>query len=37
MGFLYQMSEGNLVELEQIDDKFRSMIHQIRRPEDHAV
>ena len=29
--FLYQMSEGNLVELEQIDDKFRNMIHQIRR------
>lgn len=27
----YQMSEGNLVELEQIDDKFRNMIHQIRR------
>ena len=25
------MSEGNLVELEQIDDKFRNMIHQIRR------
>ena len=27
----YQMSEGNLVELERIDDKFRNMIHQIRR------
>ena len=30
-GSLLQMSEGNLVELEQIDDKFRNMIHQIRR------
>ena len=29
--YTFQMSEGNLVELEQIDDKFRNMIHQIRR------
>lgn len=29
--YTYQMSEENLVELEQIDDKFRNMIHQIRK------
>lgn len=29
--YTYQLSEGSLVELEQIDDKFRNMIHQIRK------
>lgn len=27
----FQLTEGNLQELEQIDDKFRTMLHQIRR------
>lgn len=29
--YTYQLLEGSLVELEQIDDKFRNMIHQIRK------
>ena len=27
----FRLTEGNLLELEQIDDKFRHMLHQIRR------
>lgn len=30
-GYTLNMTEGNLLELEQIDDKFRTMIHQIRK------
>ena len=28
---MLNMTEGNLLELEQIDGKFRTMIHQIRK------
>ena len=30
-GYMLNMTEGNLLELEQIDGKFRTMIHQIRK------
>lgn len=30
-GYTLNMTEGNLLELEQIDGKFRTMIHQIRK------
>lgn len=29
--YAFNLTEGNLLELEQIDDKFKHMIHQIRR------
>lgn len=29
--YTFNLTENNLIELEQIDDKFRHMIHQIRR------
>lgn len=29
--YAFNLTEGNLIELEQIDDKFRNMIRQIRR------
>ena len=29
--YVFSLTEGNLLELEQIDDKFKHMIHQIRK------